>query len=552
MEGMNDYRHTVFSVVLSVLQAFVLSWLGVVLFAVFAFTVEASSPALVDARWQDAAVVGSQFWVVALGGKAHLGAGIFSLNPLLLTAIVMALTWWFMKKRDISSWWHILAACATSGTSVLALSFVGYSGYVQLKGPVVAGVLVGALSIAQWWRRNPPDWRLYRMMRPAWTLAARTNMVLGVFALVITAASTIINWSSIAQINGYYILNALATTVFTIVQILFLPNALVWSLAFASGAGFAIGTGTSFSSVSISSAPLPAIPLLGALPSPGVSMAWLIVCMVLGGALIGMHGGDRFIRITTALRYGGIASAILFVGMLALGFLATGGIGEGRMEHLGVTPAIFAAVVTLEVGGGLVLGLVARNGQTHSFVKDRVHALRHRGEPIPASGAEADAAPQELTDDGAEGAGSRSRAERVRGWWGALTRKKPSGTGAPSGAELGAEATVSDGLSGDTGSIDAERATPVTAPTAATADGAHVSGENSDAVGEDKSAEASSTARPTPLESYKQKYARRPIIPPPDIAPTAATASLATTDFIPTAATAFSPPTAEPSAPSAE
>ena len=49
----------------------------------------------------------------------------------------------------------------------------------------------------------------------------------------------------------------------------YLPNVVIWAVAWAVGPGFAVGAGTSVSPLAVEIGPLPALPLFGVLPPPG-------------------------------------------------------------------------------------------------------------------------------------------------------------------------------------------------------------------------------------------------------------------------------------------
>ncbi|MCI1676446.1 MAG: DUF6350 family protein [Ancrocorticia sp.] len=497
---MNDYRHTTITAGLAALQALLISWAVTVLCAVFVYTINAASPVMVDARWQDAATVGSKFWLLSLGGAAALSTGMVTLAPLGFTALILWLYWHFLGKRRITSWWQVAVPTLVAGALILGFSFIGSSGGVQLRGPVIGAALIGASTLAQWWTYDAPGWRIVPMLRPARALVVPVAAFSAIFAAILCAVSVVLSWSVISQINGYYLINLVSTVIFAIVQLLYLPNILVWTLAYGSGAGFAVGQGTSFSSVGVTSAPLPAVPLLGALPSPGTAMPWLIAMLLVIGLGVGAHAAGRFLRLSTALRSGLIALAGIFVGALALGFLSSGAIGSGRMAHVGVIPAFFALIVAVELGGGVTLGLVLGNGRTVAWGKERWYALR--SVTAPSRGG---------TEPGEESAGKE----------------------------------ISD--SGDT--LNGAGTESTTAPTAATADVA-LAAAHGDTHGDDgalsegvaapdNSGAKNAATKPTPLASYRRRFARNPIAPP--AAPTAATAPVVSADFIPTAATAFSP-----------
>src|SRR5690606_14477786 len=85
-------------------------------------------------------------------------------------------------------------------------------------------------------------------------------------------------------------LDTLGGVLFAFAQLALVPNLVLWAMAWLAGPGFAVGAGTVFSPDQVVSGPLPAVPLLGALPPPGSEgglLRWVPVVVVLVGALAG-------------------------------------------------------------------------------------------------------------------------------------------------------------------------------------------------------------------------------------------------------------------------
>ena len=73
--------------------------------------------------------------------------------------------------------------------------------------------------------------------------------------------------------------------------LLLLPNAAVWAVAYAAGPGFAVGTGTVVSPFGATLGPVPALPLLAALPaagSPPAMVRAVLLLPVLAGVAVGV------------------------------------------------------------------------------------------------------------------------------------------------------------------------------------------------------------------------------------------------------------------------
>lgn len=138
----------------------------------------------------------------------------------------------------------------------------------------------------------------------------------------------------------------------TLTSLAYLPNLLVWALAYVCGPGFGVGSGATVDPFSSSGGLLPVVPVLGAIPSPAPALAPLLLLLpVLAGA-VGAVVLRRRHRDLPPLD----ESLALLVGALGVGVvvevlaaLSGGSLGDGRLVDLG--PHAF---VTGLAAGGLV------------------------------------------------------------------------------------------------------------------------------------------------------------------------------------------------------
>jgi len=145
--------------------------------------------------------------------------------------------------------------------------------------------------------------------------------------------------------------------VIAVVGLAFTPNAILCAGAYLAGPGFSVGTGTDVTPGHVDLGPLPAHPLLAALPHTGGSWwqtAFLVIPAIAGAAagLVALRrhpvaGYDRL-----ALR-GGAAGLTAGAGFGALTVLATGAIGPGRMQDVGphVLATLGVCAISALVGG---------------------------------------------------------------------------------------------------------------------------------------------------------------------------------------------------------
>ena len=148
----------------------------------------------------------------------------------------------------------------------------------------------------------------------------------------------------------------------TVLQIALLPTVVVWAAAWFTGAGFALGAGSSVGPLGTAVGPLPSLPLLGALPQHvgGFGLAGVLVPVLAGfgvGIALRLRGdaGPGAARLLgTALATGVTAGALL--GLLSLA--ASGAIGPGRLAEVGPDALQVAWRAAVEVGIGALVGSV--------------------------------------------------------------------------------------------------------------------------------------------------------------------------------------------------
>lgn len=224
--------------------------------------------------------------------------------------------------------------------------------------------------------------------------------VLGLGALGF-AVSLVAGYVEVVTLSQALQLDPLGAVLLFLLELALLPVALVWSVAWFSGAGFAIGTGTSVSPFETLLGPVPALPVLGAVPQ-GWGWAALLapLLVVILGVTIGALAGG-----TASLSRGGRLRAVLVpigaavvVGLVFAGLavLASGGIGPGRLAEIGPPPWTTGGLLAAELGAGMILGVVAR----------RIDAGRLR-ERLPGLAGEAGPdgpRPDDLTGPGEPGA----------------------------------------------------------------------------------------------------------------------------------------------------
>jgi hypothetical protein len=265
-----------------------------------------------------------------------------------------------------------------SGLLVLTASTEGVlpSRWQALLFPALVfglGLAIGSMGAS-----NPARVRLRRMIAEGpqpWFAAggAALRAGLGTVATVIVVASIV---TTTALVLGYGQVIALYESVqagvlggiaLTAAQLAFLPTLVIWAAAWLVGPGFAVGAGSTVSPIATTLGPLPAVPVLGALPVEPSSLGFMtLIVPVLAAFIAGLAVRPRLVAALDdePPRWWGLGTAALaaVVAGLAMGFLAfvaTGAAGPGRLAEVGPDPVTVGVWMLVETLIGASLGLLA-------------------------------------------------------------------------------------------------------------------------------------------------------------------------------------------------
>ncbi|RKS76225.1 hypothetical protein BZB76_1575 [Actinomadura pelletieri DSM 43383] len=151
-----------------------------------------------------------------------------------------------------------------------------------------------------------------------------------------------------------------------LVELAFLPNAVIWGMAYAVGPGFSVGSGTSVSPTGVVLDLVPAFPPLAALPEPGPAPAVSLVALA-APFLAGAVGGVLTIRsmpspVSEGAPLWGFMSGALTGAVAALLTVLSGGpLGDGRMATMGPSAWQVGLLAALEVGISAAIAAWAAN-----------------------------------------------------------------------------------------------------------------------------------------------------------------------------------------------
>lgn len=179
-----------------------------------------------------------------------------------------------------------------------------------------------------------------------------------IFALLLGVSSVIfgllllINLSMVKNLTTVLQPGIFGGILLLLLNILYIPNAIVATLGYFSGVGFAVGAGTLVSPLSFRLNKIPAMPLLGALPEGKYTFAFAgIALVIMAGALLASWTISLNIKV---LHQSLIVSVLIaaFVGYSGSGALIT-----DAMSAVGVSPWKFTLAIAAELGLGALLAL---------------------------------------------------------------------------------------------------------------------------------------------------------------------------------------------------
>ena len=147
-----------------------------------------------------------------------------------------------------------------------------------------------------------------------------------------------------------------------VLQLIMLPVFVVWSGAWLTGAGFAVGLGSSASPFGALLGPMPGVPIFAAIPDgwgQGAVLAPVLLALV--GVLAGVLFGGTARRCSSGALALVVVAAACCTGLLvaALSWLASGSLGPGRLAATGPDLWLTAGLAAAELGFGCLLGAFA-------------------------------------------------------------------------------------------------------------------------------------------------------------------------------------------------
>lgn len=365
-----------------------------------------------DRTAESAARLAGQGWLVMHGvplvpqfpagvAGAEASAGLLHVIPFGLILVPLLLAWRAGRRLARASytdqlWQALLGALVTYAAIGAAVAYVSTS--ADASAPLAAGALIppvsagiglitGAYREAGAWSRlvgvDFAAWVGRTSQHSRWAGSYAWSVLRSGFLAVLVAVGLSavllavaigLNWAGIAAIYERIDGGIAGASVVTLLQLGLLPNFAAWTMAWSTGAGFALGTGSSITPLASTVGPLPALPVLGALPAGILEYGYAALAIpVVAGLLAGwwffregenhfdewlvLHSKQRWLTATAStLALAGLIGIAAGLGGAAVAALSRASLGLGRLTELGPDPLTVGLWFAIEVAVGALLG----------------------------------------------------------------------------------------------------------------------------------------------------------------------------------------------------
>jgi hypothetical protein len=341
-----------------------------------------------SATLRDAVGLGTRLWLLANGVGVHIETVLITLVPWGFTVVIA-----FLIARVARASARRVSADRANSTSrgpaligvitvaaylapvFLVAMRLGEPGTVPARWPAV----IAAFVLAATWgsrrkfagRRVDAAGKWFAMGRAV--IAAQLAMLVAGAAVLIIGLGVHLN--RVAALYEALQPGVTGAVALLVLQFAIVPNALVWSASYALGSGFSLGTGSVVAPAGTQLGIVPAIPLLGALPTAGpgdMTQVWWLAAGALAGAIAcWVVLADRpALRFDQASLSGGSAGMLAGAVFAGLAWATSGDLGMLRLTDIGprLVPLLIMAVTTMGLSGmiaGLALGLIPRRGRSN-------------------------------------------------------------------------------------------------------------------------------------------------------------------------------------------
>jgi hypothetical protein len=233
---------------------------------------------------------------------------------------------------------------------VTALSFLSKSDAIAPQwylAPLIAFVIALISTLTAGHRVSPS--------KPVRIAARILALMIGI-SLILVTVLIFVNFSQVKNITISLEPGFFGGILLLFLNVLYLPNAAVALASYFAGTGLAVGAGTLVSPLWYHLGQIPALPLLGILPTGKQPFALLGILLFIGlGVLLARW----------SLVYGvqALIQSYIFtvLGAVLIGYLASGSLMTAEMGAMGVSIWKFALSVAVEIGVGAAATIFIMN-----------------------------------------------------------------------------------------------------------------------------------------------------------------------------------------------
>ncbi|WP_125899221.1 DUF6350 family protein [Boudabousia liubingyangii] len=354
-------------VLLAGLEVVFLSWALSLAITFAGYLSQTSNRWLAETSWADVIGFGTSIWGASLFGAYPIADTAATLLPAGMTLVIILLAQMALKLRSDVHLAALLTFPLGFTFGALLLSMTAPSG-IGIGRIFLGSLLVSGLSILWQGLRRLRKYRmdldenlgylnddrvddqllnflasgprdLYRGLEIGWRVTL-ANLAIGLIALV---AAVIVGFSRISEIAQALGAGTWEKILLVLAQLAYLPDLLAWSLSWIAGTGFYLGVDTWYGPGSYPPGPVPAIPVLGAIPASTESFWPAIWPFFLAWALLAVWRSERKL---SQLRYTvPVAGAFIFLTTFLLIWTSQGALGPGRLTLVG--PPVFRATFSI-------------------------------------------------------------------------------------------------------------------------------------------------------------------------------------------------------------
>ncbi len=224
---------------------------------------------------------------------------------------------------------------------------------------------VAAGRMARWLDSRPPRARTIVTASLRGGVAATAAIITS--ASVLTALLLAASYAKIITLYESLHTEVLGGIAVTLAQLAFIPNVVIFAASWLVGPGFALGAGSAVTPVGTQLGPIPAIPILGAIPSGQLPLGFLgLLVPIVAGFVVGALLAPRLREQLATIELVATGVGIGIVGGITLGLLAwasSGAAGPGRLAHVGPDPWAVGGFAALELGVAAIVGILSARGR---------------------------------------------------------------------------------------------------------------------------------------------------------------------------------------------